>query len=83
MKLFFFFIFFLFSHLSNAKSIQCNFEEVYQDGSLQFGKVLFHEGLLRYQYSDQQLFTIILNKDYFVIRMTNPKWSANLKKMIY
>ena len=80
MKLFFFFIFFIFYNLSKAKIIQCNFEEVYQDGSLQFGKVLFHEGLLRYQYSDQQLFTIILNKDYFVIRNDKPEMVSKLEK---
>tara|TARA_Y100000996_G_scaffold398575_1_gene366749 strand:+ start:3821 stop:4180 length:360 start_codon:yes stop_codon:yes gene_type:complete len=29
---------------------------------------LFSDGLLRYQYNDKQLFTIIYNKDYYFIR---------------
>ena len=56
---------------SVAKSVKCEFEEVYQDGSIQSGDMLFHDGLLRYEYYDKQLFTIIFNKDYFVIRNDN------------
>ena len=80
MKLILVFILILFSNLSNAKSFHCNFEEVYQDGTLQFGQVLFHEGLLRYQYNDKQLFTIIFNKDYYAIRNNKPEIVNKLEK---
>lgn len=66
-------IFFLIINfkVSEAKSIKCEFEEVYQDGSIQLGSMLFRDGLLRYEYDDKQLFTIIFNNDYFVIRNDN------------
>jgi len=63
---------------SVAKSVKCEFEEVYQDGSIQSGDMLFHDGLLRYEYYDKQLFTIIFNKDYFVIRNDNRKSVSKL-----
>ncbi len=67
------FIFFLIINfkVSVAKSVKCEFEEVYQDGSIQLGVMLFSNGLLRYEYYDKQLFTIIFNNDYFVIRNDN------------
>ena len=49
-------------------SVSCDFEEVYDDGSTQFGYLYYNDGLLRYEYIDKQLFTIIYNNDYFVIR---------------
>ncbi len=66
-------IFFLIINfkVSEAKSIKCEFEEVYQDGSIQLGSMLFRDGLLRYEYDDKQLFTIIFNNEYFVIRNDN------------
>ena len=33
--------------------------------------MLFNDGLLRYEYKDTQLFTIIFNNDYFLIRNDN------------
>ena len=69
----FLFLFSLFFSSSFAKNIKCNFEEVYDDGSLQFGKVLFSNGLLRYQYEDNQLFTIIYNDNYYLVRNDNKK----------
>ena len=68
MKFLFFIIALLFLKQSYANSVSCEFEEVYEDGSTQTGKMLFSDGLLRYQYNDEQLFTIIYNKDYYVIR---------------
>lgn len=61
----------LFHFKSNAQSIQCEFEEVYKNGEMQKGKLLFMDDLLRYQYLDKQLFTIIYNKNYFLIRNDN------------
>ena len=62
---------FIFKLIYASESVKCDFEEVYQDGSTQFGHLLFNDGLLRYQYKDNDLFTIIFNKDYFVIRNDN------------
>ncbi len=56
---------------TSSNSVRCDFEEVYEDGSIQLGHFLFNNGLLRYQYKDKDLFTIIYNNDYFVIRNDN------------
>ncbi len=68
MKYFYFLFLIFFFNQSYANSVSCEFEEVYQDGSIQTGYMLFSDGLLRYQYSDKQLFTIIYNSNYYVIR---------------
>ena len=68
MKYLYFIIALLFLKQTYANSVSCEFEEVYKDGSIQTGHMLFSEGLLRYQYNDKQLFTIIYNKNYYVIR---------------
>ena len=44
---------------ANALEVQCQFEEVYLDGSTQQGSFFFQEGMLRYQYSNPQLYTLI------------------------
>ena len=68
MKYLYLLILITFFNEINAKNVSCNFEEVYQDGSIQYGHMLFKNGLLRYEYNDKQLFTIIFNNDYFIIR---------------
>ncbi len=68
MKYLYFIIFTIFLNQLHASSVSCEFEEVYKDGSTQTGHMLFSDGLLRYQYNDNQLFTIIYNKNYYVIR---------------
>ena len=67
MKYFYFLFLIAFFNQSYANSVSCEFEEVYQDGSIQTGYMLFSDGLLRYQYSDKQLFTIIYNSNCTVI----------------
>jgi len=63
----------LISKNSSAIEIQCNFEEVYSNGSEQYGFLLINNEMLRYQYYDKQLFTLIRNNDLnFVIRNDNP-----------
>lgn len=53
--------------------MKCHFEEVYIDGSEQRGFLLINNKLLRYQYYDKQLFTLIhKNELNFVIRNDNP-----------
>ena len=71
MRYLFIFFFIINFKVTLAKSVKCEFEEVYQDGSIQSGDMLFSDGLLRYEYYDKQLFTIIFNNDYFVIRNDN------------
>ena len=71
MRYLFIFFFIINFKVTLAKSVKCEFEEVYQDGSIQSGAMLFSDGLLRYEYYDKQLFTIIFNNDYFVIRNDN------------
>ena len=48
-----------------ALDINCNFEEVYADGSVQNGTLLISDEDMRYQYDDQNLFTIFKKKDSF------------------
>tara|TARA_B100000242_G_scaffold279307_1_gene237709 strand:- start:1407 stop:1886 length:480 start_codon:yes stop_codon:yes gene_type:complete len=69
--LFFFSCLLIFNSSFAGNSVSCDFEEVYEDGSTQSGYMLFNDGLLRYEYKDTQLFTIIFNNDYFLIRNDN------------
>ena len=79
MRYIYLFSFIISLNLGYAKSVKCEFEEVYQDGSIQSGLMLFNDGLLRYQYNDKQLFTIIFNKNYFVINNNNKNAVSKLK----
>ena len=48
--------------------LECKFEEVYIDQSIQNGLILIKDQNLRYQYSDKKLYTIIKNpKGIFLI----------------
>jgi hypothetical protein len=72
MKFISFFIFILFSYNSNALSIKCDFEEVYQNGETQQGFFLLKKRNLRYEYLDQNLYTILyLNNRLFVSENAN------------
>ena len=74
MKFFVFFLYLFFCYNSSfSNNIKCNFEEVYDDGSTQQGLLLFSNGLLRYQYENKQLFTIIYNDSYYLVRNDNKK----------
>ena len=74
-----FFIFIFFFNKLYASNIKCNFEEVYQDGSIQSGTMLFKEGLMRYQYDKYELVTILYNKNYFLIRNNDHKIVNKIK----
>ena len=55
-----------------ALSIQCDFEEVYENGEIQQGLILINKENLRYQYFEQGLFTLLyVNKKLFVIENSN------------
>lgn len=60
--------------------VTCNFEEVYQNSEIQQGIFFIKDKMLRYQYYDQDLFTIIIkNNSYFLIN-NRTKVVQNLKE---
>ena len=48
---------------TSALEVECQFEEVYLDGSTQQGSFFFQQGMLRYQYTNPQLYTLIYDLD--------------------
>ena len=63
-----FIIIFLFiSNLSFAVEVSCNFEEVYGNGDTQQGILLLKNQNLRYEYYDNDLFTIIARDENFFL----------------
>lgn len=64
--IFFSIIFFLKNNLLGFE-LDCHFEEVYSDGSIQQGLLLFKENKLRYQYYDPNLYTLIYNENLYLI----------------
>ena len=63
-------IFFAISK-SYSLEIQCKFEEVYSDSSVQNGFFLFKDQKLRYQYYSKDLFTIFQNNNRFYLLNNN------------
>jgi len=64
--LLYFILILLISKNSIAMNITCNFEEVYQDGETQNGRLLIKNDNFRYEYLDKSLYTIIYNKNSLV-----------------
>ena len=63
-----FIIIFLFlTNLSFAVEVSCNFEEVYGNGDTQQGILLLKNQNLRYEYYDNELFTIIARDENFFL----------------
>ena len=61
-------IFILINFSANAFSLKCYFEEVHQNGDLNQGIFFLKNDELRYEYFDENLFTILYaNKKLFVI----------------
>lgn len=58
----------LFPILLSAKSLSCKFEEVYPSGEIQTGKIYIQDSKMRYQYQNQDLYTLIYKTDslYFI-----------------
>ena len=54
-------------NFSFALEVRCNFEEVYQNSDVQQGIFLIKDKMLRYQYFDQDLFTIISKNNNFYL----------------
>lgn len=66
MKKLILFIFFPLN-FSFALEVKCNFEEVYQNSDIQQGIFFIKDRMLRYQYYDQDLFTIISKNNNFYL----------------
>ena len=66
MRLFIIIILFI-SNLSFAVEVSCNFEEVYGNGDTQQGILLLKNQNLRYEYYDNELFTIIARDENFFL----------------
>ena len=72
-------IFFPLNFLYGVEA-SCNFEEVYKNSETQQGVFLVKDKMLRYQYFDKDLFTIIIkNNNYFLIN-NRDKIVQNLKE---
>lgn len=53
--------------------ISCNFEEAYANGELQQGIILVKDDKLRYQYFDNELYTLLyVNQKIFLVNNINP-----------
>lgn len=73
-------IFFIcFSTWAFSYEIECQFEEVYKDGSVQNGLLLLSNGNLRYEYFGKNLYTIIKNpRGVFLINNMDKNQSQNI-----
>lgn len=66
-KLSFIIVFCIFYNSLNAKSVSCEFEEVYQNGETQQGFFLLKNNQLRYEYYNNSLYTLLyLNEKMFI-----------------
>ena len=63
-----------------AFEVTCNFEEVYQNNEVQQGVFLIKDKNLRYQYYNQDLFTIIVKNDKYFLINNRSKIVQNLKE---
>ncbi len=66
----------LFSFYLNslfAIEVTCNFEEVYKNGEVQEGVMMLNDNLLRYQYTKDNLFTIISKQNQFYLVRNDSK----------
>lgn len=71
---FFFIIILFFSYALTATEINCNFEEVYENGEIQQGFFLLKNEKLRYEYIDKNLYTLLYaNRKLFLIDNQNRK----------
>ena len=53
--------------------VECNFEEVYKNGEVQQGGLLIKKDMLRYEYFDKDLYTIIFRKNDYLMVNNNTK----------
>jgi len=77
-----FFLFFLaFPSLLLSNTLTCKFEEVYPNGDLQIGKIFIQDSKIRYQYQNQDLYTLIYkaNNLYFIRNREPDRFEKILK----
>jgi len=76
-----FFILFLFYQSSLfAFETACKFEEVYDNGQAEQGFMLLKDKKLRYQYYDNQLFTIFFkNNDFYLVKNNQTKFFQKIQ----
>ena len=68
MKFFYLLISLIFISHSYADQLFCNFEEVYSNGDVQLGTLLLKDSKVRYEYLNDNLYTIIYKSpNYFII----------------
>lgn len=79
MKKFLLFILFPLNYLY-AVEVKCQFEEVYQNSDVQQGVFLIKDKMLRYEYYDQDLFTIITKNNNFFLVNNRSKIVQNIKE---
>lgn len=83
---FIFFILFFKSTTGNAIDInvtKCDFEEIHIDGTVNQGILFYKDQKFRYQYNNLDLYTIILNKNLYLIRNRNVDEFEKIKKDKY
>jgi len=83
---FIFFILFFKSTTGNALDInvtKCDFEEIHIDGTVNQGILFYKDQKFRYQYNNLDLYTIILNKNLYLIRNRNTDEFEKIKKDKY
>ncbi len=73
-------IFFLYLNSLSAIEVTCSFEEVYKNGEIQEGILMLKDKLLRYQYTKEDLFTIISKQNQFYLVRNDSKVVQNLSK---
>ena len=67
-----FIIFFLYTNVSLSLEVGCNFEEVYTSGEIQNGILLFKNKNMRYEYFENELYTLIhKNNSFYLIHNFN------------
>ena len=57
----------------SAIEVTCNFEEVYKNGDVQEGVLMLNDNLLRYQYTKDNLYTIISKQNKFYLIRNDSK----------
>lgn len=72
MKKYIFFFLFSFNSLF-AIEVTCKFEEVYKNGEVQQGALMIKDNMLRYQYFNKDLYTIISRANKFFLLRNDTK----------
>ena len=78
-------IFFLLlcCNFAHSLEIKCSFEEVYASGQTQNGILFFKDKKMRYQYFDENLYTIIFkNNNFYLIHNFNTEIVEKINKNI-